>query len=296
MNKKKSVIKKAVRKPIKKTIVKKNVIVKKFTLKPKQKLILKPKLTLKPKSKLKTKSKTKPALKIISKPKIIPKIIPKVQIISRPKEVIVDSKGVSDNQILESFLGSSNKVKLWKVFLLNTSKEFILKDLLKLTKIKHDTLILELRDLMKLGIVKAGKKDKTITYKTNNDFPLIVEITEMILSVVPRSVDKILEKLNRLNRLKIVLLSGFFTAQLGKQKTLSNTMNSNVDLLLVFEKVPDNVDIIISELEHGMGKELSYSALDQNDFKYRHSIGDKLIRDILDFDHVIAMDKLSFFR
>jgi hypothetical protein len=73
-------------------------------------------------------------------------------------------------------------------------------------------------------------------------------------------------------------------------------MNSNVDLLLVFEKVPDNVDIIISELEYSIGKELSYSALDQNDFKYRHSIGDKLIRDILDFDHVVAMDKLSFFR
>jgi hypothetical protein len=149
---------------------------------------------------------------------------------------------------------------------------------------------------MRIGIIKASKKEKTITYKTNKDFPLIVEITEMILSVVPRSTDKILEKLGRLNRLKVVLLSGFFTSQLGKQKIISNTMNSNVDLLLVFEKIPDNVDIIISELEYGIGKELTYSALDQDDFKYRHSIGDKLIRDILDFDHVIAMDKISFFR
>lgn len=273
MNKKKSAIKKPVNKIIKKVASKPKKIIKKIS-----------KPTIKTKTKTKTKSKPKPVLK------------PKVQIISRPKEIVVDSKDLSDNQILESFLGSSNKVKLWKVFLLNNSKDFLLKDLLKLTKIKHDTLILELRDLMKLGIVKAGKKEKMITYRTNKDFPLIVEITEMILSVVPRSVDKILEKLNRLNRLKVVLLSGFFTAQLGKQKTLSNTMNSNVDLLLVFEKVPDNVDIIISELEYSIGKELSYSALDQNDFKYRHSIGDKLIRDILDFDHVIAMDKLSFFR
>ncbi len=231
-----------------------------------------------------------------SKPKSRPKPKPKVQTITRPKEIVIDSKEINDTQILESFLGSSNKVKLWKVFLLNTSKDFLLKDLLKLTKIKHDTLILELRDLMRLGIVKASKKEKLITYRTNLDFPLINEITEMILSVVPRSVEKILEKLNRLNRLKVVLLSGFFTAQLGKQKTLSNIMNSNVDLLLVFEKIPDNVDIIISELEYSIGKELSYSALDQNDFKYRHSIGDKLIRDILDFDHIIAMDKLSFFR
>lgn len=279
MNKKKSVIKKAVRKPIK-NIVKKNTTKSKPKPKPKLKLNLKQKPKPKPKSKLKTN----------------PNLKNKIVVLPRPKEIILDSKGINDNQILENFLGNSNKVKLWKVFLLNTTKEFILKDLLKLTKIKHDNLILELRDLMRLGIVKAFKKDKIIIYKTNNNFPLITEITEMILSVVPRSVDKVLEKLNRLNRLKIVMLSGFFTAQLGKQKTLSNIMNSNVDLLLVFEKVPDNVDIIISELEHSVGKELSYSALDQNDFKYRHSIGDKLIRDILDFDHIVAMDKLSFFR
>ncbi len=214
----------------------------------------------------------------------------------KPKEIIIDSKGITDVQILENFLGSANKVKLWKVFLLNTSKDFILKDLTKLTKIKGDNLILELRELMRLGIIKASKKEKLITYKTDLTFPLLEEITELILSVIPRSTDKILEKLNKLNRLKLVLLSGFFTKQLGKQKSLSNSINSNIDLLLVFEKIPDNVDDVISELEYVMGKELSYCALDQVDFKYRHSIGDKLIRDVLDFDHLVAMDKISFFR
>jgi hypothetical protein len=234
--------------------------------------------------------------KIISKPKPKSKPKAKIPVVIRPKEIISDSKDITDLQILENFLGGQNKVRLWKVFVLNQSKDFVLKDLIRLTKIKHDTLIFELRDLMKLGIVKAGKKEKTIIYRTNRNFPLLLEITEMILAVIPRSVDKILEKLNRLNRLKVVLLSGFFTAQLGKQKSLSNSTNSNIDLLLVFEKIPDNVDVIISEIEYSIGKELGYSALDQTDFKYRHSIGDKLIRDVLDFDHVIAMDKLSFFR
>jgi hypothetical protein len=178
MNKKKPAIKKAVRKPIKKTI---NKIVKKVTPKPKK--IVK-KITSKPKKIVKKVSK--PTIKTTPKVVLTPKPVskPKVQIISRPKEIVIDSKDVNDGQILENFLGSSNKVKLWKVFLLNTSKDFLLKDLLKLTKIKHDTLILELRDLMKFGIINASKKEKVITYRTNKDFPLIVEITEMILSVV----------------------------------------------------------------------------------------------------------------
>lgn len=269
MNKKKSAIKKS------KPVAKKNNI---------KKIISKPKIN--------NKVKSKPKLN----PKVIVKKKVKAPVVVRPKETISESRDVSDTQILENFLGGQNKVKLWKVFLLNSNKDFVLKDLIRLTKIKHDTLILELRDLMKLGIVKASKKEKDIIYRTNKNFPLILEITEMILAVIPRSVDKILEKLNRLNRLKVVLLSGFFTEQLGKQKSLSHSTNSNIDLLLVFEKIPDNVDIIISEIEYSIGKELGYSALDQTDFKYRHSIGDKLIRDVLDFDHVIAMDKLSFFR
>jgi len=248
---------------------------------------------------VKTSKISKIAKKVIKKPikhksvsKPAPKPIPK----PIPKEIIVDSKKITDNEILENFLGSANKVKLWKVFLLNTNREFHLKDLIKLTRIKKDSLVLELRDLMRLGIVKASKKETAIIYKTNINFPLINEITEMTLSVVPRSADKILEKLNTLSRLKTVLLAGFFTTPLGRQRNMINTSNSSIDLLLVFEKVPENVENIVSELEFNMGKELSYCALDQNDFKYRHSIGDKLIRDVLDFDHIIAMDKLSFFK
>ena len=262
---------------------------KKKTAKPTKKIV-------KSKSKPKTAPKPKPTpVKKVVK-KVIKKVVKAPAIKAGPRESVIEPKKVTDIEILENFLGGQNKVKLWKVFLLNTSKDFILNDLIKLTRIKKDALILELRDLMRLGTIKAVKNEHHIIYRTNLDFPLLFEITEIMLSVVPRSVDKILEKLNKLPRLKTVLLSGFFTQHLGQQKSLSNSLNSNIDLLLVFEKVPDNVDDIMSELEYNIGKELSYSALDQNDFKYRHSIGDKLIRDVLDFDHVVAMDKLSFFR
>ncbi len=237
--------------------------------------------------------------KTIKKPvkKVVKKKITKPAPKPTPKEILVDSKRVTDNEILENFLGGQNKLKLWKVFLLNTNKDFQLKDLIKLTKIKKDNLILEIRDLMRLGLVKASKKENHIIYRTNLNFPLINEITDMMLSVVPRSTEKILERLNSLSKLKTVLLSGFFTAPIGKNKNdFSSSSSSSIDLLLVFEKVPANVENIISDLEFSIGKELSYCALDQNDFKYRHSIGDKLIRDVLDFEHIIALDRLSFFK
>lgn len=52
----------------------------------------------------------------------------------------------------------------------------------------------------------------------------------------------------------------------------------------------------MTELEYNLGRELRYAALDQEDFKYRHSIGDKLVRDVLDFEHMVVMDKMGFFK
>ncbi len=186
--------------------------------------------------------KIKAVKKVIRKPIVQKKKVEKAKPV--PKEIVIDAKKISDFEVLEKLLGDNNKVKLWKVFVLNTNKEFLLKDLIKLSRIKKDNLILELRELMRIGLVKANKKEHHIFYKTNKDFPLLSEITNLVLSVVPRSAEKVLEKLNTLNKLKTVLLSGFFTSKIGKQKQdfESFNSNSNIDLLLVFEKIPDNAE------------------------------------------------------
>ncbi len=270
--------------------------------------------------KKKIRSKTKSAVKI-KKPikkivkhvvrrtvKVIPKVKPKTK--SKPKtpptprEAIVNGKKPTDIQLLEQFFAGGIKLKLWKVFSLNAHRDFTLKDLSRLTKTKSDVLILNLREMMKQGVVQAVKKnivtdkhkEKMIVYSIVKDFPLLTEITQLILTAIPRSSEKVLNELNTMQRLKMVLLSGFFTSKLGNSTSLYSTSQSPIDMLLIFEKIPSNVSETVAELEHKLGRDLRYAALDQDDFKYRHSIGDKLIRDVLDFEHIVAMDKMAFFK
>lgn len=252
----------------------------------------------------KTASKTTPKTKIIRK--IAPKVIQKAK--KTPvviKESIVQGKTPTEMNLLEQFFGGSVKLKLWKVFLLNISREFTLKDLSRLTKTKSGLLISALREMMKQGLIEGSrkvfvtekqKKESAIFYRVTKDFPLTHEITQLILTAIPRSSEKVLSELSSLQRLKTVLLSGFFTSKLGLSTQTFSATQSPVDMLLIFEKIPVNVTDIVSELEHKLGRDLRYAALDESDFKYRHSIGDKLIRDVLDFDHVVAMDKMAFFR
>lgn len=247
-----------------------------------------------------SKNTSKKIKKTITKKK---KLVPKIKRI--PKEGIVVGKVPEDISLLEQFFGGPIKLKLWKVFSLNTSREFTLKDLVRLTKTKSTLLIENLRDLMKQGVIEgakktlvheAGEKEKVICYRVAKKFPLLPEITQLILTAIPRSSEKVLSELQPLQRLKTVLLSGFFTSPLGLSGQTFSATQSPIDMLLVFEKIPANVTDVVGELEHKLGRDLRYATLDEADFKYRHSIGDKLIRDVLDFEYVIAMDKLSFFR
>lgn len=271
------------------------------------------KKTIRPKTKSVTKRKKitpkKVVKKIIKKTVIKPKPKPGVKSKSKTpvvlKEGLITGKRPTDIQLLEQFFAGSVKLKLWKVFSLNSKKEFTLKDLVRLTKTKSDVLIVNLRDMMKQGIIQGTKKivvgeklqkEKAIVYTITKDFPLLPEITQLILTAIPRSSEKVLNELMTMQRLKTVLLSGFFTSPLGLSDHVFSTTQSPIDMLLIFEKIPANVTETIAELEHKLGRDLRYAALDQDDFKYRHSIGDKLIRDVLDFEHIVAMDKMAFFR
>lgn len=245
------------------------------------------------------KKPVKTATKKVTK-KIVKKTLPKVI-----KEGIISAKKPTDIQLLEQLFGGPSKMKLWKIFTLNSSKKFTLKDLTKLTKSKSETLILDLREFMRKGVIqataesilsKSNKKEKQIIYSLVHDFPLLPEITQIILTAIPRSPEKVLELLQSLSKLKTILLSGFFTSKLGVSAPIQSVSQSTIDLLLIFEKIPANIQAVIGELEYQLGRELRYASMDQEDFKYRHSIGDRLVRDVLDFEHIVAMDKMGFFK
>ncbi len=46
-------------------------------------------------------------------------------------------------------------------------------------------------------------------------------------------------------------------------------------------------------LEAELGKEIRYAAMSTQDFFYRLNMSDKLLRDILDYPHSIAFDRLN---
>ncbi len=69
---------------------------------------------------------------------------------------------------------------------------------------------------------------------------------------------------------------------------------SRADLLVVGDSVKRaKLESVIKGVEAEVGKELRYAFFSTEEFRYRLSMYDKLVRDILDYPHRILLDKLG---
>ena len=85
-------------------------------------------------------------------------------------------------------------------------------------------------------------------------------------------------------KIKLFIVAGVFT----------QNWDSRVDLLLVGDDLNlAKIESVIKTIESEIGKEISYSAFETQDFEYRFGIHDRLVRDILDYPHVTLLDRLG---
>ncbi len=84
----------------------------------------------------------------------------------------------------------------------------------------------------------------------------------------------------------MLILSGLFKEE----------WEARLDMLIVVDRAKRSaIESVLSQIEAEIGREIRYAILDSEDFKYRVSVGDKLVRDVLDYPHEVALDKLSIF-
>jgi hypothetical protein len=106
-----------------------------------------------------------------------------------------------------------------------------------------------------------------------------------LLTITSLRVDESLTKrFTNAGKIKLFIVAGVFT----------QNWDSRVDLLVVGDDLNINkIETVIKNIESEIGKEIAYSAFETQDFEYRLSIHDRLVRDILDYPHVTLLDRLG---
>ena len=184
-------------------------------------------------------------------------------------------------EILAKLLGGMARVKIMRLFLLNSKKSFSTKEITKRSRVDRKVTSKEIRFLSNVKFIKKHGKEWIFntTFKYAKEFEILLIGTETLDRVA------ISNNFKKVGRVKFLLISGVFI----KNK------DSRVDLLIVGDRMKrGKIDEEIRKLEAEIGTELVYAVFDTKDFVYRLNMVDKLIRDILDFPHEVLLQVKGF--
>jgi len=187
-------------------------------------------------------------------------------------------------EILEQLFDSLVKVRLLKLFLRNPNSAFELSEIAK--KIKSDLSICrrQINKLESINFINGRIKKKKKNYSVNQDFDFYNELRTLVLKSSPASKKKILRRLKDLGKINLAILSGIFI----------DADNARVDLLVVGDSIKQKkLSNFLKDLEAEIGKEVDYVVLSTKDFKYRHDMFDRFIRDVLEKPHEKLINKLK---
>jgi len=202
--------------------------------------------------------------------------------------------------ILEKLFGSAAKVKIIKLYLFNPDTTFDTAEASERAKIPVGTARREIANLEKIGFVKQRVYSKEVIRQKNRNiqitrrrvsgwtldqkFPYIEAIKTFLSNINPFRHKDIILKISRAGKIQLLIISGIFIKD----------PDSRVDLLVVGDKLNQNhLDNIVKIIESEIGKEIRYVVFETQEFNYRYSMFDKLIRDILDYPHEKIINKLG---
>lgn len=203
------------------------------------------------------------------------------------------------SSILSKLFGSANRIKLIRLFMLNSEEVLSTKEISERAKIVSGLLRKEINLLSDIGFicrktktieVSAGlpkgktKKKKVGGWSVDLSFPLMMPLKELVLDTTPLSREEFLKKIMRAGKINLVVLAGIFIQE----------DNSRVDVLVVGDKIKrDMVEKVLKTTEAEVGKDLAYAIFSTEDFSYRLNICDKFVRDILDYPHQKIFNRLN---
>jgi len=204
-------------------------------------------------------------------------------------------------EILSKLFGSPTRVKLMRFFLFNPDKIYSGKEAANRAhatprEAEKELRIFEKADFVKRRVIieteiinRRNKKPLVRRRKLNGWildrlFPYLLPLKNLIINTTLIDHREMIRRLARAGSLKLVIAAGVFIQE----------EESRLDLLIVGDHLKKAViGRVVKVMESEIGKELRYVILETQEFKYRSSICDKLIRDVMDYPHQKLLDKLA---
>jgi hypothetical protein len=190
---------------------------------------------------------------------------------------------------LAVLIGNQEQARILRTLVFNEDERFTSTLLGKRAGVAAGRTELELQDLQKKGVTRhtkvsgeRAKKDSSTVWTLNPSFKHLKALNVFVRKIAPMQFDEIIPALRGTGKLSTVVLSGSFMGDESRP----------ADMLLAGDSLNERrLGKAVQTLEPIFGTEIRYAAFSTPEFRYRITVSDKLIRDTLDFPHLVLMDR-----
>ena len=193
-------------------------------------------------------------------------------------------------ETLAKLFGGQARVRIMRLFLLNSSKNFEIEDVVSRSRVIKSNARKEINVLSAINFIKQkvitkegyhGTKKKVVVWSLDSSFQYLGSLRDILIEPSLLLQENLPERFKLAGKIKLMIVSGVF---IGNSK-------SRADVLIVGDKLKKNVlQQVVKSLEAEIGKELDYVVFDTDEFKYRLDMYDKLVCDIIDLPHEKLID------
>lgn len=191
------------------------------------------------------------------------------------------------SEIFSQLFDSRTRARLVKFFMLNDSQDFSVADIVRKNRLASRQVASELPRLERIKMILLRSKKGKKYYRTNVDFIFYPELKSLVVKSNTLPECRSLGRVKALGKVKLALISGVFL----------NYPKSQTDLLVVGDELSRaKIKHLLEDLEAEVGKEINYSVMNSEEFKYRTDMLDKFIMDFLESPHEEIVCKISNLR
>lgn len=189
--------------------------------------------------------------------------------------------------IFEILFGSKARVRLLRLLLLNSEKEFSFEDLQEKTLLRKTEITREINHFKKMKLVNERSKKNKKVLVANPQFPFYAELKNLFSKSDIDAQSKIFQKLNTIGEVKLVLVSGLFL----------NYAKSKADMILVVNNVNrTKLKAAMGYLEAEIGRDVRFVLMSGEELQYRLNMMDRFLMEFLEHSHQEIVNKVPELR
>lgn len=194
--------------------------------------------------------------------------------------------------MIEQLFGSKTRVKLLQLFYSNPNRSFYVREITRKIDEQINSVRRELANLLSIGIISSDDASNRLYYEVNQEYEYYEPLAAIFGSakftkqskVVPAESDQA-KDFKSLGNVELILYTGQFTRD----------ESSGIDILIVGDINQTQLAKFIAELEEQEGKELRYTHMPSNEFRYRRQVNDRFLSLLSSAKKQVLVDKHNMY-